>query len=151
MGNIILSKLGFSSLPDGMQYASVEYRLASSVGNFELVSQSAPVLRNGNFAPALEIPDLINGQEYTVKATLNCGSSPFLYNFVVGESCTGYTVQGGVDGGRVAWVRCNDGTNDFLDLAFQQQATICARAPYSIASGSIDLISNNGTCAEGAA
>lgn len=151
MGRITLNTLQLGSTLTGNLSVKVEYRIASSTGEFSLVTNNAIVSPDGNstagiFSPAVQITGLTNGTEYTVKVTLNCSGASAVINIVAGVSCQSFTLQGGVQGGSIEWQDCGSGVTQNAFVPFNTQKIICARAGYTILYGAIDEISRNGAC-----
>lgn len=74
----------FDRTPGENQTATVMYRLASDPdvpGSYITVTTNAPIVPSappstvGTFTPEVDIPDLLNGTAYVVKAVNNCNGS----------------------------------------------------------------------------
>lgn len=148
MGEIKLYTINFNPASLVDQTVRVEYRLASSTGAYTLHNNAAPVLANGNFNPEITIPNLTRGEIYTVKVTNLCNGSVKTLNIKVGESCTSFTVSGGLGGATVEWTDCQSGTPLSRYINTNEQFTFCTRTQdgYNVTFGAVNELSNNGAC-----
>ena len=145
MGVITLTNVFFEPASSSAQTVRVEYRLASSSGAFTLKTNSAPVLSDGTFNPAVVINGLIDGERYSVKITNLCNGTSVIQDFYLGQSCRSYTFTANVGGAFVNFESCISGVGRSRQLASGASTTFCSRVPPTSHSGTGSIVEGT-TC-----